>query len=363
MPLTYSDLSGKYREFSVPTLKIKSGGSEIPLKDLTIKNVEVQLGTGFEASMASFEVFEIYDLDARTFNKTHMDSYFTLGKTIQIYLGYIETSLVFEGYIESVKAVFTEDGFPHIAVECLDVKGLMMHGVKSAMLNLKNYSDVVKKILGTYGSLASSSTVDSCSALEREIQQNKETDYTFLCRLAKSINYEFFVLQGKVYFRKPAYSDSSAAIQFDWGGMLINFTQERCLAKYVGKVTVKGYDDQTHKVIESTASSPVSVGGGSKKPSQIVSQLSSSSTVVIDYEINTVEEAKERAAAELNSRSMNFITGSGRTVGLPELVPGKYVQVKNLDPDVDHLYYVTRVIHKFNNGDFFTEFQAGANQL
>lgn len=363
MGLSFSDLSKKYRDFAVPTLKIKSGGSEIPLKDLSIKRVEVSLGTGFEASMAHFEVYEIYDLDARKFSSDAMDSYFTVGKTVEIYLGYIETSLVFKGYIESVKAIFSEGDFPHLEIECLDVKGLMMHGKKSVVMNLTTVSDAVSKILGTYGSLAGTKTVDSCTTLKREIQQNNETDYGFLCRVARAIHYEFFVLNGEVFFRKPKYSDSSPLITFEWGGMLLDFSVEQSLAKFVGKVTVKGYDDTEHKVIESTAQSPTKIGTGSKKPDQLASQLSSASMVVIDYEIGTVEEAKERALAELDARSIHFLTARGKTVGLPDLVPGKYIAIKNLDPKLDQSYYVTSVVHKFNNGDYYTEFSAGANQL
>lgn len=357
-----SDLSTKYREFDVPTFKIKIDGTEVSLKDLTVKNLEVHLSTGMEASMCCFEVYEIYDLDARTFTKSHMST-FELGKTVEVYMGYIETTLVFKGYIETVRALFGDEDFPHLFIECLDVKGLMMHGIKSVMYNMTTYSDVVNKVLGTYGSLAGTKTVDTCTTLKREIQQNKETDYVFLCRLAKSIHYEFFVLAGKVLFRKPTYSDKTPVITFDWGAVLLSFEQSRSLSKYVSKVTVKGYDDNEHKVIESTASSSVTVGGGSKKPDAFSSTLASSAMVVIDYEINTVDEAKDRAEAELNSRSLNFIVGKGRCVGLPEIVPGKYIEVKNMDADVDQKYYVTSVVHKINNGKYLTEFEAGVNRL
>ncbi len=359
---TVSDLSKKYREFDVPTFKIKIDGSEVSLKDLTIKNVEVHLSTGFEASMCHFEVYEIYDLDERAF-KTAQTGKFDLGKTVEIYLGYIETVLVFKGYIESVKAVFSEQDYPHLYIECLDVKGLMMHGIKSTVMNFTNYSEAVNKILGTYGSLAGTKTVDSSTTLKREIQQNKETDYAFLCRLARTVNFEFFVSAGKVYFRKPAYSDTIPTVTLEWGSVLLEFEQERNLAKYVSKVTVKGYDDNEHKVVESTASSSTKVGSGSKKPESLASTLSASKTVIIDYEINTVDEAKDRAEAELNQRSMNFIIGYGRCIGLPEIVPGKFVEIKKLDTSVDNKYYVTKVIHKINNGEYRTEFEAGVNRL
>lgn len=360
---TVSDLAKKYQDFTVPTIKIMIDGAELSLKTVTVKHVEVHLSTGFEASMCSFEVYEMYDIDQRQFDSALMKSKFVLGKTVEIHLGYIETALVFKGYIETVKAIFSDYEFPHLSIECLDVKGLMMHGLKSTVLNFTNYKEAVSKVLGNYGSMASSKTIDATTTLKRDIQQNKETDYAFLCRLAKSIHYEFFVQKGKVLFRKPTYSDQSPTVTFEWGGILISFEQERTLSKYVSKVTVKGYDDNEHKVIESVATSSVKVGTGSKKPDSIASDLASSETVIIDYEINTVEEAKDRAEAELNQRSMHFIVGKGKSVGLPEILPGQYIEIKNFDPEVDNKYYVTRVVHRFNNGEYNTEFEAGVNRI
>lgn len=360
--LKYEDLSKKYREFDVATFKLKIGGKDVPLKDVTIDNIEVSISTGFEASMCSFDVYEIYDLDERSFNSSMMKSFFTLGKEVEISLGYIETTLVFKGYIETIKNIFSDYSYPYLSVECLDVKGLMMHGTKSEVMNLDAFSDAVNKILGNY-SLVGSKSVDQCTKLTREIQQNNETDYAFLCRVAKKINYEFFVLQGKVYFRKPTYSEQSPQIIFEWGQMLLAFTQTKTLSKYVNKVTVKGYNDAEHKVIESTASAPIKIGSGSSKPDKFSSDLKSSTSVILDMEINTVEEAKERAEAELNRRSLNFITGFGKCVGFPELVPGKYIEIKSFDGDVDNKYYVTRVVHKINHGEYITEFEAGVNML
>ena len=85
--------------------------------------------------------------------------------------------------------------------------------------------------------------------------------------------------------------------------------------------------------------------------------------VIVDYEINTVEEAKARAEAELNKRSMNFIIGVGKIIGIPEIIPGKFIEIKNFAPSVDNIYYVTKVIHKINNGAYYTEFEAGVNML
>lgn len=357
-----SDLSKKYRDFDVPTISIKVDGTELSLKELTIKNVEVHLTTGFEASMCSFEVYEIYNLEERSFKSKHTKT-LSLGKTVEVSLGYIETTMVFKGYIEVVKAVFDEFNFPHLYIECLDVKGQMMHGVKSVVFNLTTYADVVNKVLGSYSSLAGTKTVDTTTTLKREIQQNNETDYAFVCRLARSIHFEFFALAGTVYFRKPTYSSNTPVVIFEWGSVVLSFEQEQNLSKYVSSVTVKGYDDQKHEVIESTASSSTSVGSGSKKPESFLSTLSSAKMVMTDYEINTVDEAKVRAEAELNYRSMGFITGRGKCVGLPEIVPGKFIEIKNFDSTVDNKYYVTKVIHRFNDGDFYTFFESGVNRL
>ena len=82
--LKYDDLSKKYLEFDVPTYKIKIDGKELPQSEITVSNIEVNISTGFEASMCSFEAYELYDIDERSFDAKLMKDFFALGKEVEV---------------------------------------------------------------------------------------------------------------------------------------------------------------------------------------------------------------------------------------------------------------------------------------
>ena len=53
-------------------------------------------------------------------------------------------------------------------------------------------------------------------------------------------------------------------------------------------------------------------------------------------------------------------TGSGITVGLPEIVPGRFVKVSGLEKDYgDHTYYIKNVVHEVTGNEFQTVFEIG----
>jgi phage protein D len=51
--------------------------------------------------------------------------------------------------------------------------------------------------------------------------------------------------------------------------------------------------------------------------------------------------------------------GSLSCVGLPELVPGRFVSVKGLDSELDRDYYIREVRHELDSGGFSTSVEIG----
>jgi phage protein D len=144
--------------------------------------------------------------------------------------------------------------------------------------------------------------------------------------------------------------------------LLTRFSTTCKLSSYIDKVIVKGYSDSEHKVVMGMADKIEKVGEG-KELVSYASKLKKTETILLDYEINSEEEAKVRAQAELDRRSMAFVKGAGRCIGVPEVVPGAYIEIKDFDETVDNLYYVTKVVHKMTDGNYYTEFEAGANHI
>ena len=73
--------------------------------------------------------------------------------------------------------------------------------------------------------------------------------------------------------------------------------------------------------------------------------------------VRTEKECVELAQARLDSQALNFVSGSGTCVGIPELIPGRYITVKGLDGDTEGNYFLSKVRHRFTKGGYFTQFE------
>ena len=73
--------------------------------------------------------------------------------------------------------------------------------------------------------------------------------------------------------------------------------------------------------------------------------------------MRTEKQCVELAQARLDSIALNFISGKGTCVGLPELIPGRFVAIKGLDEETAGSYFVTKVRHQFSQQGFYTEFE------
>ena len=65
----------------------------------------------------------------------------------------------------------------------------------------------------------------------------------------------------------------------------------------------------------------------------------------------------ELAQARLDSLALNFVSGSGTCVGIPELIPGRYISIKGLDGDSEGSYFLSKVRHRFTGEGYYTQFE------
>ncbi len=357
-----NDLSKKYKDFSVPTQVIKIKGKDLSSAGIVASNLSVEVSVKESAGACTFDILNAYDLKSRSFNKDWLDSYFVLGNIVDVELGYVQTKLVYKGYISLVSADFSESDYPKLSIECMDVKGLMMQDIKSEKKVYETYGDAVKKVFNDYKSLAKKVEIDKTPKLEHPIEQNRQSDYDFVLELSKKLNYEFFALGDTVYFREPR-AITKPIITFEWGQYIMSFSRDIGLHSQVAEVIVRGYDTKNHKVVEGKADKVKKAGKGSKEADGITKLLKGAKVTIIDETITTADEAKKRAEAELDRRSMTFVQGKGSCIGLPELIPGRYLELKNFDPTIDNNYYITSVKHTFNESGFTTNFSVAVNVI
>ena len=149
--LDFDSLKKTYGNFSRPVSVIKVDGKDISKDKLAfaISDIQVELTSGFEASVASFSLYNTFDRDLTGFTTEDVQKYITLGSTVQIFMGYgTQAREVFYGILTRVSFNYHKMDAPCITVTAMDVKGAMMANCsfKQFTGDMK-YSLAVKKIL------------------------------------------------------------------------------------------------------------------------------------------------------------------------------------------------------------------------
>ena len=75
-----------------------------------------------------------------------------------------------------------------------------------------------------------------------------------------------------------------------------------------------------------------------------------------DADADSQDKAKKRAEAIAKRIEMQACYAEGEMVGLPEIVPGRYIEIKDLDALADRKYYISEVRHSVNESSFTTFF-------
>lgn len=365
---SFDDLVTKYKRFEDPILKIEVDGNDIASdnKEYLITDLEVSNTCEFEASMASFVIYNTYSHNLMRFLYKKVSKYCTIGSAVVISMGYsMSVREVFRGFISNISFNIGVDEDPGIRVTCMDVKGIMMSGNYSKQLVATAYSDAVKEILQctVYEKLRSAEVITSMDGIEDTpdktantggdkkasdlyIEMVAESDYEFVVKAAKKFNYEFFMIGGNVYFR-PAKNSKDILIELSPNTGMKSIELEYDITGLVGSVEVRNMDVGTNDMFKEKQI--LSTIEGKAK-----SLVSSIQKVYIDPTVRSKEDAKYRADYLNNEISYRFGTLHATFNGLPELTPGFFVRMKLIDREIPVDFYLTEVTHVMNDVGYYT---------
>jgi phage protein D len=353
----FDGLSSKYGAFLTPRVQIKIGGKNFDKEGIVVPHVEIDLTSGFKANVACFPVFGLINEDERKFTETATDLC-PLGAPVDISVGYgSELERVFFGFVYSVtcKLPKSGDGFGSVVVRCMDVKGIMMNNQHYAQREDRSVGDLVRGILekSPYNRYYDSLIVGRTPQGEVPITLTDESDYGFVVRSAKKLNYEFFVSQDTVYFR-TAESQNSSMLTLRSGFGLEAVNVEFSTWGAASSIEVRNTSIDTGEPIIGTATSDACRSSGSSA----AQALKGAHKVFVDSTAGTPSEAESMARALLATHERRFCVATFVCVGLPELVPGRFVTVKGVSSDIDARYYVVDVAHVIATHKFVTTLTA-----
>ncbi len=363
---TFDQLEKKYGNFSDGAGEIDIEGFSITNK-FTVKNITVRISALYEAGYAEFTIFDGFEENSDGFYMDkNLEKKLAEGKKVEISLGYGEKlTRVFSGYIDGIRIDYSYEGAFSITIICLDGKGMMMNSFRSEIkTNLKKYSDAVKKTLGAYSGFFSIGKVTPTSELEIPFSQLNESDYDFVVRLAKRLNYSFYIHLGKAYF-VPFGNDRTVIFEITPKVRLMEFSIETSLRRRFSKVVVVNNDekDEKKRIKSEAASVNVLESGSSSKAAANSAIASDMVKTITDPAATTAEIAKTIAQAEIDRMSYASVEGTIETVGLPELYPGVFAMVSGFGTAFEKNYYIKKVTHRLYGEKFTTTLELGGNEI
>jgi len=219
-------------------------------------------------------------------------------------------------------------------------------------VNIKD-SDLAEQIASTAKLKAE---VDATPTIYDHLYQHNQSDLSFLRQRAWRIGYECFVIDEKLYFRKPPTEEAQLTIT--WGVDLLTFRPRVALSEQVEEVWVQGWDVQKKEAILGRANQgnlyPATQEKNGKAWSDELKQTSR--VVLVDQPVVSQAEADIVAAARLDELSGAFIEAEGTAFRRPDIQAGRRIKIEGLGKRLSGVYLVTSALHTYTNKGLYTRF-------
>ncbi len=271
---------------------------------------------------------------------------FDIGKSLEIKLGardQLTTTSLFKGQVVSQELNFGAGGV-ELMVRGYDRSHALIRARKVRTFQNQTTSDIVSKVLGEAGF---SAQCDSTGDPHDFMQQDNETDWDFIWRLAERVGFEFVVQDTKAYFRKP---NADSPVELDWPQTLRSFSPRVTATQQAQQVTLGAFDPKTKQAIGVTVSSPEQVARIGVERSTVASAFDGADIHIATEPVTSQSEGQAVAQALLDKLANGYIAAEGVSDGNPSIRAGTCVQVSGLGQKFSGLYRVAAATHVLRGG-------------
>ena len=357
-------LARTYQDFYAPAYAVRLGRDDL-MRDLmvAVSQVEVDMVLG-AASRFTFTVTDCYSHKLHAFKTgrgADVLSLLTFGAEVEMCLGYGDaksTPTLVSGTITEITTSFPDGGAPELAVSGYDHGFPLTVGKNSRTWSKARDSDAAHEI-ASFNNL--NAKIETTKEQHAQIEQNQESDWEFLKKLADRNHFELYVDERKTLHFGPPNDKATAVVRLAYGEGLLSFKPEANLAGQISQVEVYGWNPKTKKAFIGRASTGEESGLNGKSAGQHLNSLvrdpKKKPTLRLRQPVFTQAEADQRAKAALNERAKQFLTGEGETIGLPELRPDRNVELDKLGAPFSKTYYLQQTTHKIDASGYRTRFK------
>ena len=363
MAKTFKKLVKEHEGFHVPQYEIEIGPPSgslkiLPQKDYPVLSITVNQSVG-PASSAQIAFICRYDFKESDFEEDIYDM-LKPGKFVEIKLGYKKMKTVFAGILAAINTSFTPSGVI-VSVTCYDAKMALFYNrcwrgfkepktikevIQEVLKPCEQYVDV--KVTG----LAFDDAIEP-GQITAMFQDNID-DYKYIMRLAELTNSSFYTDADKIYFTENLMETADAVVELGWGDGLMSFSVDIDISGQVGSVEI-AYRTGARKD-EYLTFDGSDIKGKGDLPNEAGDVVEEKSVELTETKVWNEKQAKLLAKSKFLKSVMNYVTGKGSTIGIPEIKAGTAIELDGLGEKLNGKYFLGQVTHQFDAGGYLTNF-------
>ena len=239
-------------------------------------------------------------------------------------------------------------GGTHLAFGGYDHSHLLNRTRRTETYQNMTLGDIARKVASN--AKFDTGTIESVGQPRKFVQQNNETDWEFLWKLAKNIDFEVIVIDKKLNFRKAASAAGATPVRLEFGTELFVFHPRITAVQQLDEFVVRGWDVNAKEAIEGRAR----VEGTDSNPgisrSKAAGAAKGGTLTVSDRPVSSTDEANDLAKSLAAQHANAYVSAEGICHGDPGLRAGAKVEVRGLAPGFDGVYTLSGTQHHFRGG-------------
>lgn len=345
------------REFYVPAYEVVLGKKR--LQENVVRDViQVQ----YKDDIKEIDSFDItinnWDAEKRVFKYTDQNM-FDPGNELQLWMGYYERGKdqlqkMITGEITGLRPTFPPSGQPTLSVN--GVNRIHRFRTKQETHTYENKTDSqIAKEIGSRLNMKMKTKPQDEKPYEHLFQEN-EYDIIFLMNRAYLIGYTLYMEEGDeaILHFEPSTEAREVPFNFVYGKSLVQFQPNLNTSNQVAEVTILGWNNRTKEKIKHTAKRKEIITKGNVRFEKAFKERREIRT---NPPVESIDEARRVATQTLENIAKEMITGSGSSVGMPELRAGSVVMIEGLGELFSGRYFVTATTHTINDSGYLTQFE------
>ncbi len=275
---------------------------------------------------------------------------FAIGSQIEIKLGAREeltTTTLFKGDIVSLDLDFGP-GSVELLVRGLDRSHVLQRSRRTRTFQNQTSSDIAEKILNEAGFDVET---DPSGDPHEFVQQDNETDWDFMWRLAERIGFELVVQGGTAHFRRQSIDTSP--VELEWPGNLREFKPRVTAIQQVNEVTLAAEDPKTKQAIEASASTAEPLARIGMDRDSVTNAFGDGTLHIATEPVNSQAEAQAVAQSLLDKLASAYVAAEGVCDGNPEIKAGETTSISGVGQKFSGLYRVAAATHVLRGGSTY----------